>query len=254
MQQPAQRDQTDPAPEELDFGPAPLPLRRLLPFAVVVLVLLALGLVGTVGWRVYRASSPEFTLNDLNNSYAAFTTSSGTNEVSILTRDKFTEPPVEVGPERCSPLFQSTMATQFPSRALDGVLVYSIGSDQGGSMSLYTFRYTNARLARADYDQVTTALPQCRQVTVAMQDQQPRRMAVAPVEVTRDSGVRSQTAYLITRPDVSGRFSVHVLQFGNTVTWEYRYVSGSGEYSHQQAQELMDALVAQMRDVLSIRS
>lgn len=236
--------------EELAFGPPPLRSSRWLRLLLVAGAVLAVLLAVAVGWRLVRAMAPEFTLQDLDDTYAAFTTSSGGNRVSVMSRDTFGETAADVRPAGCDPLFQTTLASQFPRRALDGVLVYSIG-DSTDTLSLYTFRYADVRTAREEFTQVQDAIDRCPRTSVRLGKRPPSTMQVRPVKVSTENGVRQQTAYLVEQAGDRGRFAVHVLQFGNTVTWQYRYSFTRTDYSPRPAQDLMDALVTQMRDVVA---
>lgn len=236
--------------EELAFGPEPLRSNRGLRALLVTVVLLALIIGAAIGWRAFRAASPEFTLRDLDDTYAAFTTTSGGNRVSVMSRDTFGDTPATVSPASCDPLFQTTLASQFPQQALDGVLVYSIG-DSADTLALYTFRYADARTARDEFTRVRDTIDRCPRARVRLGKRPASTMQVHPVEVSTDNGVRQQTAYLVEQADDRGRFAIHLLQFGNTVTWQYRYSFTRTDYSPRPAQDLMDALVTQMRDVVS---
>lgn len=236
--------------EELSFGPQPLRSSRWLRLLLVAGALLAVALAGAVGWRLVRAMAPEFTLKDLDDTYAAFTTSNGGNRVSVMSRDTFGETAAVVRPAECDPLFQTTLASQFPHRALDGVLIYSIG-DSADTLSLYTFRYADARTAREDFTLVQEAIDRCPRTSVRLGKRPASTMQVRPVEASTENGVRQQTAYLVEQAGDRGRFAVHLMQFGNTVTWQYRYSFTRTDYSPRPAQDLMDALVTQMRDVVA---
>lgn len=235
--------------EELAFGPPPLRSSKWLRLLLVGGLILAVVVGGTIGWRIMRAAAPEFTLQDLDDTYAAFTTSSGGNRVSIMSRDTFGDTPAVVKPASCYPLFQTTLASQFPRQALDGVLVYSIG-DSVDTLALYTFRYADVRTAREEFTHVRDTIAQCPRVNVRLDGRPAAMVRVRPVEVSTENGVRQQSAYLVQRAGDRGVFAVHLMQFGNTVTWQYRYSFARTDYSPGPAQDLMDALVAQMRDVV----
>ncbi len=233
-----------PEPEVLAFGPAlPTPrLRRsgLLLLAVLVALVAALGL-----WWVLPKPAPDFTLGDLEGGYTGMVRSDGTNDVSTLTRDKLTGSRVAVTPLECAPLFDATLSNQFPSTALDGVSTYWL-NEGSASISLVTFRYPDAKTARAQFDQIQTAFDAC--AGVPMRVDRSNDVVAVPQQVAPPEGVQRYLSYLVSSPPATTRFTTDVAQLDNVVTWQYRYdYSSTSSYSPVAAQQLMTSLTSQLR-------
>ena len=64
--------------------------------------------------------------------------------------------------------------------------------------------------------------------------------------------MRPQVGYAYDA-ETRSTFAVHVLQFENTVSWQFRYESSDTAYSPLSAQQLMDGLISQTRGVLELR-
>lgn len=237
---------TQPA-DVLELGGQRPSKRRVVSLVAGLLVTILIAL-GAVAWS--RTRPPQFSLAELTDAYAAFTTNSGGNRVSTLQRANFNQDSVQATPATCDPLVQVTLGTQFPASALDGVLVYSIGEGPD-TLSLFTFRYRSAKDAGAEFDTVRESLASCPSVQVQA-GATSTNFTVTEVALHEESTIKTQLAYLMS-PEAKSRYAVQVLQFGNTITWEYRYNFGSGEYSTQPAEDLMKVLMQQFRDVLAAR-
>jgi len=234
------------APEVLAFGPSPAgrARRRALTVAAVVVAVL---LAGVAVWRLLPEPPPPFSLVDLQGVYAGMVRSDGTNEVSILTPDKLTEPPSRVSPPECVPLFDATLSNQFPAAALDGVSTYWLDAG-GATISLATYRFGDAKAARRQFDEVAAAVPACthRPLTLGKSS----TMTVGPQPVTEPADVDGYLSYLQSASGADSRFSTDVALLDNTVTWQYRYDYRSQDnYTPLPAQQLMSSLMSQMHDV-----
>lgn len=230
-------------PEVMVLGPPPTDHRSRRAWVVVAAVLVVL-LAGYGVWRWWPQPPADFTVSDLEGTYTGMVRSDGLNELSVVTRDKLTEPPAAVSPAACVPLFDQTLSNQFPATALDGVSTYWLDSGSA-SISLVTYRYPDPEVARAQFDRVQQSLGDCG-------DQ--------PMRVDSSNGVQASAqalpgpaqaddylSYLVSTPLSSTRFSVDVMLFTNTVTWQYRYdYSRQGLYSSVPAQQLMASLATQM--------
>ena len=234
--------------EVLDLGPG---IRRRHPLLIVVgLGLVVALLAGLLAWRLWPRPVPPVTLAELQGVYAGMVRGDGTNDASVLERRKAPPRPVSVMPIACGPLFESTAFNQFPAEALDGVGTYWVGDRQ--NMSLFTMRFVDAAAGARAYGRVNEALNACADTDVVVSER--RVTTVRPVKtvVDFDNGARAQLGYVYDS-NADARFAVHLLQFENTVTWQFRYESATGEYSPLSAQRLMDALLSQTRSVLELR-
>ncbi len=236
------------APEVLDLGPE---VRRAHP----VLVVIGLGLVvallaGLLAWRLWPRPVPPVTLVELQGVYAGMVRGDGTNDASVLDRRNVSPRPVSVTPIECVPLFDTTTFNQFPAEAVDGVGTFWMGERQ--NMSLFTMRFADAAAASRAYGKVNDALNACADMDVVVAER--RVTTVRPVRTAVDlgNGARAQLGY-VYGANADARFAVHVLQIENTVSWQFRYDSTTGEYSPLSAQQLMDALVSQTRSVIELR-
>jgi hypothetical protein len=58
-------------------------------------------------------------------------------------------------------------------------------------------------------------------------------------------------SYLLRGPD--GVLAIQLLPYLNTLTWQYRYETGTGDYSPLAADQLMQGLHAQLDAVVAAR-
>jgi hypothetical protein len=200
-----------------------------------------------VGWRLLPQPPPDFTLSDLQGIYTGMVRSDGTNDLSTVTRDRLSEAAVTVAPVSCAPLFEATLFNQFPDTALDGVSTYWLDTGSA-SISLVTYRYLDPTAARQQFDTISTALQTCAATAVQIKGSPASTVVRQPVSAP--DTVKNYLSYLVSSPPASGRFSTDVAQLDNTVTWQYRYdYRRDADYTPSSAQQLMAALVSQMRSV-----
>jgi hypothetical protein len=237
-------------PEVLSFGPRPSrPLPRLSRRTRLSLLLVVLALALGFGvWRLLPRPRPDFTLSDLQGIYSGMVRSDGTNDVSTVTPDRLTEPPVVVAPAECTALFEATLSNQFPADALDGVSTYWL-NESSATISLVTYRYPDPDTAGRQFEAIAAALDRCHGADLTV-DHRPGT-TVDTQQVAAPATVDHYVSYQVsTGPDSSTRFSTDVAQLDNTVTWQYRYDYRSrANYSPAAAQQLMASLVSQMRYV-----
>lgn len=198
-------------------------------------------------WQFWPRPLPDFTAEDLASAYSGMVRADGTNQVSVLTAGDLTEPPAKIVPDRCAPLFETTVSNQFPAGALDGVSTYWL-KEGSASIALVTYRFADAKAAQRQFSQVAGALTDCLDTRLRID----RRSNVSVVQqsVTPPPQVDNYTSYLVSSPPATTRITIDVAQLTNTVTWQYRYdYERPAHYSPLAAQQLMGALVAQLQDV-----
>ena len=228
-------------PEVLTFGPRPA-LGWVRWALLLTLVALAAPLARIALWEVTKPP-PDFTLVQLQGAYYGMVRSDGNNDMSTIDATKFGDPPVSIEPVACDPLYATTVANRFPDSAVDGVSTYWIG-EGSASISLFTLRYPSTAAADTAFASITAALSACDGSPVAFGPKVTGGVTQI-LPVTRDSGVPTQTAFLLDR-GVAGQFAFHVMQLSNTVSWQYRYDARNGPYQSLPAQQLMDGLAAQL--------
>lgn len=235
-----------PPSEVMSFGPAARTGQhgRMLTVGALVAAML---LAALAAWQLWPKPLPDFSSDDLAGAYNGMVRSDGTNQVSTLTRDKLTEPPVQVVPESCSPLFEATLSNQFPASALDGVSTYWL-QEGSASISLVTYRFADHEAADAQFKQVAAALSSC--VGAPFKVQRRLDVSVKQQAVPPPGKVDSHLSFLVSSPPETTRFSTDVAQLSNTVTWQYRYDYRSrADYTPLAAQQLMSGLVSQLHDI-----
>jgi hypothetical protein len=238
-----------PPPEVLVLGPPP---RRRRPGLLVLVVVLAVALLaGLAAWRFWPRPVPPLTLAELQGVYAGMVRSDGTNDASLLERRNAPDDVVDVTPAACAPLFESTAFNHFPAEAIDGMSTYWLGGQD--PIAMFTYRFADAAAAHRTFRRLADASATC--VGSDVQVRARRTVTVRPesVPVNTDNGVDRQTAYSY-RDGSSSRFAVHVLQFENTVSWQFRLERAERDYSPVPAQQLMDALMLQTRAVVELRT
>jgi hypothetical protein len=233
--------------EVLDFRSARSPRRsmstRLVQIAIVGV------LAGLLVWQVWPRPVAPITREELQGVYAGMVRGDGLNDASVWERHNAPQKEVAVEPLDCVPLFEQTAFNQFPSEAIDGVLTYWMGQQ---AISLFTMRFLDSRASARAFTRVEAALKACADTEVVLTESRRSTVRLMRNPVTLTNGVRAQTAYSY-RSGESTVFAVHVLQFENTVTWQFRYENVDGEYSPLDAQRLMDSLMLQTRAVLDLR-
>ena len=241
-------DGRDAEPEVLALEPGTTD-RRLLRRVVAAAVVAVLALAGFAVWR-QRQPPPDFTLEQLQGAYAGMVRSDGTNDVSTIDPSKFPDPPLDVEPVACAPLFATTVSNQFPSPALDGVSTYWLAGDD--SVSLFTVRYADRAAAESAYRSVTDAVTACDDQTVRFSGREGSGR-LHRVPVTTAEQAPQQVAYELERAEGGGRYVLHLLRLSNTVSWQYRYHARTGPYDATSAQQMMDGLATQLLSVQQSR-
>ncbi len=206
-------------------------------------------LAGLLAWTFWPRPVAPLTSAELGGVYAGMVRSDGTNDASPLQRRNVSPRAVDVTPAECVPLFDSTVYNQFPAEALDGIGTYWLGGQD--TISMFTMRFVDASTAARAYQRVEVALAACAGQRVRVVDRRPVTVRPERIPVTDGSGIRAQMAYRYSVGS-SATFAVHLLQFENVVTWQFRYDTGI-DYSPLSAQRLMDALMLQTRSVLKLR-
>jgi hypothetical protein len=238
----------NPDPEVLAFGPRPI---RRPSWRPVVLLVVAVLLVTTAGavWSLRNRPTDELTFSDLQDVYAGMVRADGRNDSSVMSRDQPRPPPVAVSPLSCLPLVETTLADEFPHDALDGVSTYWLGEGASSAVSLFTLRYEDTAAAAGRYQVIADALTACDQGLVTVGDNTGR---VTSTAVSYENGVPAQLGYLVTMT-TGDRYAIAVLQYANTITWQFRLEVGNQAYEPYVAQRLMDSLVAQVRSIEELR-
>jgi len=233
------------------LGPRP---RRRRPrwFSVVAVILGLLILGGAAAWRFWPRPVDPLSLADLQDTYAGMVRSDGTNDASVLTRQSVAETPVTVSPPECAPLVQATMANRFPDAALDGVGTYWFV--QPSTISLFTMRFPDAAAAETERTRIDSALDACADREVFVRRSQDTGIRVWQANVTRiaaGAGGDDQVGYLLNGRN--GLLAIQLMPYLNTLTWQYRYETGSTSYSPLAADRLMQSLRVQLESVAAAR-
>jgi hypothetical protein len=250
MATPVRDEQQPVAPEELLLGPR-RPRRLPRWFSVLALTLALLIVAAAAVWRYWPQPVAPLSLAELQDTYAGMVRADGTNDASVLTRQTVAEIPITVSPAECAPLVEQTLANRFPSAALDGVGTYWLG--QGTTISLFTMRFADADAAAAERALIAAALDACagsyivvrrtQETTGGWQGRVERSVA--------GSGADDQLGFLLSEPyDV---MAIQLLSYLNTLTWQFRYESGSATYSPLGADRLMYSLHAQLDSIVANR-
>lgn len=154
---------------------------------------------------------------------------------------------MSVSPLSCVPLVETTLADEFPADALDGVSTYWLGESSSSAASLFTLRYPDTATAVEQYQAIVDGRAGCDQVTVDS-----TTGSITTTAVSHGNGVPAQLGYLVTMT-TGDRYAIAVLQYENTITWQFRLEIGDQAYEPYVAQRLMDSLVAQMRSIQELR-
>jgi hypothetical protein len=209
-------------------------------FVLVALVLALLA--GLVVWRFWPARAPLFSLSDLQGVYAGYR---ATNNASVINRRWTVEEDGYIVPSACGPLFEATVLNRVPQEALDGVGTF--WEVNGSAISLFTFRFADLAGADREFRRLATVLDKCDQAHMEVHARPASRGLLTRTPLPHDSPPAQIGYVLTTNSDI--KLAVHVLEFSNTVSWQFRYEPVPGTYQSLTAQQVMDSLAEQMRAV-----
>ena len=235
--------------EVLAFGPRPIRRPSWRPVVIVLVAVLFVTAALAVWWLRSRPTD-DFTLADLQDVYSGMVRSDGTNDAAVLSRDQPRPAPVAVSPDSCLPLVETTLADQLPANALDGVSTYWLGEGSTTSaVSLFTLRYRDSATAVREYQAIADALVTCgdTQVTIGRDTG-----LVTATPVSHENGARAQLGYLVTLA-TGDRYAISVLQYANTITWQFRLEFGNQPYQPYVAQRVMNSFMAQVLSIQELR-
>ena len=247
------RDEPPPvAPEELVLGSDRD--RRVPRWTLVVALVLGLVVVATAtAWHFWPRPVEPLSLADLQNTYYGIVRSDGTNDASTLTRRTIgPAASVSIAPALCTPLIQATLANQFPDAALDGVGTYWIGSTS--TVSLFTLRFADKAAAQAELARIAAALDACADRQLVIHSSQDDVMSGSRATVSRTptgAGDDGEIGYLLSSADE--KMAIQLLPYENTLSWQYRYETGSGSYSPLAADQVMYSLRVQLDAIMAAR-
>jgi hypothetical protein len=213
----------------------------------LILVAVVLALVaGLLAWRFWPTPAPLFSLSDLEDVYSGMVRHDGTSEASVIDRRWSSEQEGYILPTACEPLFEATVLNRPPPEALDGVGTF--WELDRSAVSLFTYRYRDVASTDREYQRLTSVLENCRDVPVQVHARPASRgmLTVTPLSLASDAP--PQIAYVLTTNDGT-KLVVHVLEFNNTISWQFRYEPVLGAYLPLTAQRVMDSLTDQMRAV-----
>ena len=131
-----------------------------------------------------------------------------------------------------------------PPEALDGVSTF--WQLDRSAVSLFTYRYPDVVRADREYQRLAAVLENCRDVPVAARPASRGMLTVSPLIL--DATAPPQISYVLTTNDGT-KLAIHVLEFANTISWQFRYEPVPGAYSPLTAQRVMDSLTDQLRAV-----
>ena len=237
-----------PGPEVLTFGPQPTRHRSWRPVVIVLLAALLVA-AGVAAWSLRPKPTDDFTFSDLQDVYAGMVRADGTNDAAILNRDQPRPAPVAVSPQSCLPLVETTLADRFPANALDGVSTYWLGEGPTSAVSLFTLRYPDTATAARQYQAIADALASCdgNQLTIGR-----NQGLVTATPVSYENGIRSQLGFLV-RLATGDLYAISVLQYANTISWQFRLEFGNQPYEPYVAQRVMNSLMAQVLSIQELR-
>jgi len=227
--------------DTLELGLAPRigsPRSRRLTLLVLALVVVVGSAMAVVrqwpGPLIYRPA-------DLADVYASMVRSDGSNMASPIVLDQLNTQTPPVDPA-CLPLFDTTQYAMAAPGGLDGVGTY--WTTDPGAISMFTWRYPDTRAARLGFDRVQRALTgptRCAQFEAAGGVVVPDPIALTPESRAGELAY----GYLIG----DGAFTVVLLQYANTVTWEFRYSPAGAGADPADAVRLMHGLWLQLTAV-----
>jgi hypothetical protein len=199
-----------------------------------------------VFWRLQPAREPVFTLAGLQGVYAGMVRSDGTNDASVIDRDRGSEEAGHIVPDACEPLFEATVLNRVPHEALDGVGTF--WAVDRSAVSLFSYRFADVASADREFTRLSKTFDRCRDVRVEVRARLAGtgRLVGLPHDPAGDGP--AQLGYVLTTGDGT-KLAIHVLAFSNTVSWQFRYEPVPGAYTPLTANRVMDSLADQMRSV-----
>jgi hypothetical protein len=218
-----------------------------------VLALLAGGMAliaGLLFWRFQPAPAPVFTLPDLQGVYAGMVRSDGTNDASVIDRDRVSEQSGYILPARCEPLFEATVLNRVPQEAIDGVSTF--WALDRSAVSLFSYRFPDIASANREYRRLAGVFDNCRDAHVELHAQPAGTGLLSGLQQDPAGETPAQLGYVLTT-NGGTKLAVHVLAFSNTVSWQFRYEPVPGAYTPLTAQRVMESLADQMRAVQALQ-
>jgi hypothetical protein len=212
---------------------------------LLVAVCLAM-LVALLLWRFWPVPAPLFTLSDVQGVYSGMVRHDGTSEASVIDAHRTSEQDGYILPAACEPLFEATVLNRPPREAPDGVGTF--WELDRSAVSLFTYRFPDVASADREYQRLADVLDNCRDVPVAVHARPASRGMLTVTPLILDAGAPPQISYVLTTNDGT-KLAIHVLEFANTISWQFRYEPVPGAYSPLTAQRVMDSLTDQLRAV-----
>ena len=175
--------------------------------------------------------------------------SDGTNDAAVINRDRPRPAPVPVFPQSCLPLVETTLVDQFPVSALDGVSTYWLGQGPTSAVSLFTLRYPDRAISTREYQAVVDALSTCNGQHITIGRDQG---LITATPVSFENGIQTQLGYLVALA-TGDLYAVSVLQYANTITWQFRLEFGNKPYEPYVAERVMNSFTAQVLSIDELR-
>jgi hypothetical protein len=143
-------------------------------------------------------------------------------------------------------LFEATVLNRVPPEALDGVSTF--WQLDRSAVSLFTYRYPDVASADREYRHLADVLDNCRDVPVAVHARPASRGMLTVTPLILDASAPPQISYVLTTNDGT-KLAVHVLEFDNTISWQFRYDPVPDADWPLTNQRVMDSLTDQLRAV-----
>ena len=238
-----------PGPDILTVGPDQgdrLSGRWLLALVAGGVALLA----GLLFWRFQPVPAPVFTLPELEGVYAGMVRSDGTNDASVIDRDRVSEESGYILPARCEPLFEATVLNRVPHEAVDGVSTF--WAIDRSAVSLFSYRFPDIAAANREYRRLADVFDDCRDAHIELHTRPAGTGVLSGLRRDPAGRTSAQLGYVVTTTGGT-KLAVHVLAFSNTVSWQFRYEPVPGAYSPLTAERVMESLADQMRSVQALQ-
>ena len=107
-----------------------------------------------------------------------------------------------------------------PTRGADGVGTF--WELDRSAVSLFTYRSPDVASADREYQRLAAVLDNCRDVPVAVHARPASRGMLTVTPLILDASAPPQISYVLTTNDGT-KLAVHVLEFDNTISWQFRY-------------------------------